>query len=245
MADRIQSVRLKIERAKEHITYLEGAIGEFRDSHPYTLVPKEKPEIGHTALCVEEVHPVPGRISLIIGDVVHNLRSSLDHLAWQLVEAGGGMPGRGTYFPISECVKKYTTTVTNGAIEGMPTGACKLIEASQRYVTGDDTLWHIHELDRIDKHRLLITAATLLNQWGVSTMGTLLFWDEEPFILEPGHVIVNIPTSTYGKYYKHFQLSVDVAFGQTEVAGCQPVVETLDQMADFVNAFVGTFEPFL
>jgi hypothetical protein len=245
MADRIQSVRLKIERAKEHITQLERAISEFRDSHPYTLVPKQKPEIEHTALCVGEVLPVPGRISTIIGDTVHNLRSSLDYLAWQLIEAGGGTPGRGTYFPISESVEKYTSAIAKGTIKGMPTGACKLVEAGQRYVTGDDTLWHIHELDRSDKHRLLITATTSLNQWGVSTMGTRLFWDEEPFILEPGHVIVNMPTSTYGKQYNRFQLWVDVAFGQTEVEGCKPVLETLHQMADFVNAFIGTFEPFL
>jgi hypothetical protein len=180
-----------------------------------------------------------------MGDVVHNLRSSLDHLAWQLVEAGGGTPGRQTYFPITESVKKYKAAIKSGAIEGMSAGARKLVEASQRYATNDDTLWNIHELDRIDKHRLLIPVATSLNQWGVSVLGTKLYWSKERFVLEPGYEIASMPTSTYEEHHKHFTLSVDVAFGQTEIIGGKPVLETLHQMARFVKAFVGAFEPFL
>jgi len=243
---RIDSIHLKIERAKEHIGQLESAISDFRNSHPYTLVPQEKPHIEHTALCVGEVHPVPCRISLIIGDVVHNLRSSLDHLAWQLVEAEGAIPTSKTHFPISESVQKYASAVANGAIKGVSTHASKLIEASQRYVTNDDTLWNIHQLDRIDKHRLMITGAAALRQWGVSVMGVDMFWSNTPFVLEPGYEVVNIPTSTYGEYQKHFKLSVDVAFGQAEIVKGEPVLETLQSMAEFVeNVLVVNFAPLL
>src|SRR5919199_1097563 len=38
------------------------------------------------------VPAVPPVLSAIIGDAIHNLRVSLDHLAWQLVIATGGTP---------------------------------------------------------------------------------------------------------------------------------------------------------
>jgi hypothetical protein len=43
--------------------------------------------------------------------------------------------------------------------EGIPAGAVKLIEATKPYKGGYDNLWILHELNNIDKHRLLITAA--------------------------------------------------------------------------------------
>jgi hypothetical protein len=61
--------------------------------------------------------------------VAHNLRSSLDHLAWQLVEANGGAPsdkpGQQTAFPIRDVLPESPT---------------------------DANLWHLHRLDIIDKH---------------------------------------------------------------------------------------------
>lgn len=42
----------------------------------------------------------PIRPSIISGDMVHNLRSALDHAVWQLVKVSGGQPGSWTYFPI-------------------------------------------------------------------------------------------------------------------------------------------------
>jgi hypothetical protein len=91
-ADRIRGVCLKIERAKEHIRDLDAAIGDFLRDEPYRLGAKPHPvaEIKHTTLYVAEVKPITSRLSLLIGDAIHNLRSALDHLAWQLVEGGGG-----------------------------------------------------------------------------------------------------------------------------------------------------------
>src|SRR5579864_4992836 len=98
--DRIHGIRLKIERAKEHIRDLDAAIKRFVQEQPYTLgaKPHRIPEIEHTTLYVAEVKPIPDCISLIVGDAIHNLRSALDHLMWQLVEAAGGSPDRNIYF---------------------------------------------------------------------------------------------------------------------------------------------------
>lgn len=61
----------------------EGTIGT--KPHPVA-------QIHHTTLYVAGVQPVPDDIKLVVGDAIHNLRSSLDHLAWQLVEATDPAP---------------------------------------------------------------------------------------------------------------------------------------------------------
>jgi len=247
---RIDGIRLKIKWAKKHISNLDAAIRSFCDSEPYTLGVEEKPTISHIALKVARVQPIPTDFALIIGDAVHNLRSSLDHLAWQLVEAGGGSPNKDTYFPICygpQGCQQYASAIGKGEIDKMRPGAEKLLRSVQPYVSGDNTLWHIHELDRWDKHRLILTVVTTLNDWRiVFGPGREIAFPETPVPLEAGYEIVNIPTSTYRREtHEDFKLGLDIAFGQSEIVAGKPVLETLNGMADFVGSIVTQFERFM
>lgn len=44
---------------------------------------------------------------MLVGDYVHNVRSALDHVVWQLVIANRGAPGRHTQFPIALTEKHW------------------------------------------------------------------------------------------------------------------------------------------
>jgi hypothetical protein len=127
--NRIHGIRLKIERAKKHIRDLDTAIQAFVLNKPYRLEVKPHPiaEIQHTTLYVAEIKPVPQEISLIVGDAIHNLRSALDHLAWQLVEAGGGTPDRNTYFPICDSAQQYASAMGNREIQKIAPEARNII----------------------------------------------------------------------------------------------------------------------
>ena len=48
-----------------------------------------------------EVPTAPISWSVSFGEILYNLRSSLDHLVWQLVLANGQTPGRHNAFPIT------------------------------------------------------------------------------------------------------------------------------------------------
>lgn len=241
-------IQLKVERAKEHIRHLDAAISTFCKSQPYTIGFKKHPQIDWTTLYVANAKAVPNSIALVTGDAVHNLRSSLDHLAWQLVKANGGKPDVRTYFPISETAEKYASALKKGAIKGVCVGAEKLIGDIQRYVTSDDTLWHIHELDRIDKHRLVITVGSSVGAWGVDTSAKQTVWFNNISLvsLVRGYEIVNIPTSTYSREkHENFKLHLTVAFGESEVIAGKPVLPTLQEMAKFVENLIPKFLPFL
>jgi hypothetical protein len=248
---RIDGIRLKVERAKKHVFDMDAAIRSFCESKPYTIgaKPHSVPAIQRTTLYIASVKPIPGHIALIIGDAVHNLRSALDHLAWQLVEAGGGTPNPHTYFPIfygSDGPHKYASAVGSGEIKKMPVGAEKLINSVQPYLTGDNTLWLINELDRVDKHRLVITVGSLLTAWQVSSGGMIIPFPQNPRPLVLDDEITNIPTSTYkGQKHDDFDLGIDIAFGEPEVAEGKSVLDTVNKMTDFVDGILPNFEPFL
>jgi hypothetical protein len=48
-----------------------------------------------------------GEIGVIAGDAVHNLRSALDHLAWQLALLNTAKPHPRTQFPIARSESEF------------------------------------------------------------------------------------------------------------------------------------------
>lgn len=241
---RIDAIRLKSERAKEHIRNLDARIAEFRDRHPYEIAAKPHPvaQIEHTTLYVKSLSSPPTDLGLIIGDVVHNLRSAFDHLAWHLVERGGGTPNKDTYFPICwnpKGAEKFASACGKGEIKKIPKGAEKLLLDVQPYMSGDDTLRVIHELDIHDKHRLLITVATGYKEWSVTVGGGVVIpfeqWNVVP--LEAGDHITNLPTSTYEREpHENYKLRIEVAFGQTEIVERKAVLPTLRNLRNSQTA---------
>lgn len=80
-------VHLKFQRAREHVAELERRVGEFLDSMPFEVYEEEEQETGDLLYRVRVHRQPPPELSVVIGDLVHNCRTALDHLAWQLVLA--------------------------------------------------------------------------------------------------------------------------------------------------------------
>jgi hypothetical protein len=111
--DRWESSRLKIEWAEKHIMQLYLMFRNFSETDFYTLSVKEDPgklthsldfDMNLAALNFEYA-------ALIIGDALHNLRSALDHLYYQVVLACGGKPTKWTIFPIRDTREELETRV--------------------------------------------------------------------------------------------------------------------------------------
>jgi hypothetical protein len=90
---------LKMRRADEHFNTLQEYIRGFLDSGPYKII--HEPKWNQYIVRVKVHKWPPHEWSPVIGDIVHNTRSTLDHLAWQLVKRNGKEPKPGTtQFPI-------------------------------------------------------------------------------------------------------------------------------------------------
>jgi hypothetical protein len=99
----------KAWRGFDHYDALRRSITELRDAGEYArfedLLSKdpERPGIWTCRTVVAEVLEPPLKLATMIGDVVHNLRSSLDHLVFELAflgQRGKKVPGR-VAFPVS------------------------------------------------------------------------------------------------------------------------------------------------
>jgi len=100
--EHLNGALLKFRRGREHAQVVQLLIGQFLQSDPYRVVPETDPKASHGFIFRASVREQPPLVwGPIIGDVAHNWRSSLDHLAWQLVKVrGNGKPYRRTQFPI-------------------------------------------------------------------------------------------------------------------------------------------------
>ena len=229
MPDRIDLIRLKIERAKEHIRNLETEVRAFLTTKPYRVGTKHKPETGQLVYYLVDVKPVPLRIAVMAGDALQNLRSALDHLAWQLVLANGRNPMSRTAFPIYDDLAKYKSESLR-QVQGMSNAAIKAIDAVKPYKGGNDTLWRLHRLNNVDKHRFVITAglafrsinlgahvfATLAAQnsafANMETIHAFFKTADRMFPLKAGdELFIDAPD---GKVNEKMQFRFDVAFGE-------------------------------
>jgi hypothetical protein len=111
--------------------------------------------------------PCPPMWGIVIGEILHDIRSALDHLIYQLViYATDTAPGdrSRTQFPIFDDNNEYAKHRPK-MLKGVGSKATALIEAFQPFSTGESTsspLWHLNELSNVDKHRTLhLTGGTL------------------------------------------------------------------------------------
>jgi len=87
---RLARIRLKVERAKQHIGDLNTGLKAFLGSNPYIVGAQRDPQTRRPIYYLAAVREVPTPISLLAGDIIQNLRSALDHLAFQLYMLGPG-----------------------------------------------------------------------------------------------------------------------------------------------------------
>jgi hypothetical protein len=95
----LDGARIKLARAEVHLKELEGRLQDWQVSKPYSVTGAIEPD-NRDQLWKVATEPMPPPDLAVIGDILFNLRSALDHLAWQLVLRANGRPDRRTEFPI-------------------------------------------------------------------------------------------------------------------------------------------------
>ncbi|MEZ2345353.1 hypothetical protein [Microcoleus sp.] len=154
----------KINRAKEHHESLKTNVNEFLESANKSLTQSSYHSDDGLRVILRATCPleVNLKISVIAGEIVHQLRSSLDHLLCALIYQAGHSPGRTTQFPICTSRESYEEQVKRGRIKGVSPAAEKLIEQSQPFTnpTPNETIINVvSTLNNWDKHNALVISA--------------------------------------------------------------------------------------
>jgi hypothetical protein len=201
----LDGVFAKVVRAYQHLQEFHKALGDFQDGSPYAsaLTLNENPEL--VDLTIRPV-PFPAELPILLGDWAHNLRSALDHLAWQLViDHGGNAPNKHTSFPIflerlDERGRERNIRITPKVSDDVLT----FIKEAQPFNVAapndprTHTLGALAQINNIDKHRQLpfIRGAVLNGVYAMfSPNGPIISAGDFNFDSQDGAVIATVPRS--------------------------------------------------
>ena len=228
--DRLALIRIKIKRAYQHLAELDNAVLEADETSFKTVssnFDSEKPTL--------ESFPVifyRDDLPAIAGDVIHNLRCALDHLAYQLVLVGGTREGRwqDIQFQISDSREHYETRKLR-QVDGMGPEAKDAIDRLKPYKGGNDCLWLLHRLDNTDKHSSILSVG--FYQLVIGKTASVTLRTDDPFFTSIGSPKPN--------------QNVNVANVESlpAVGKNNALLPTLYQLAEFVGTTVNDFRPLL
>jgi hypothetical protein len=251
----------EVEQGRKHIRDLEATIQAFYQTGPYVVRTKRDPQSRRLIYYVASVREAPPVLAAVAGDALQNLRSALDHLAYELVllGTGGRGPTRHVYFPISDDAAKYKTE-TPGKVQGMRPEAMKAIDAIKPYGGGNDVLWRLHKLNNVDKHRTLILVGSAYRSANLGAHVSEMMRKLQPdipipkidayfrpadrlFPLKVGdELLIDAPDAEESP---GMDFQFDVAFGEPGIVEDAPLLEALQEMAGVVADAIGQLRPLL
>lgn len=199
--DRLAAIRTKFGWAARQSVEIESAIDAFLANADYTL--SLDIQFPWSSLSLSKVPPVPTDVRLLFGDYVHNLRSVLDQLVWNLaaLNLGNGRPGRSVAFPVATDRSDWEGA-RNRQLRGVPEPWHDVIEWAQPFNVdppSEHPLYYLHHLDVASKHHQVVgfglTLASIPDPEIITNrpMGPLdrirVVQLPGPFDLKPGEVL--------------------------------------------------------
>lgn len=272
MISRLQS---KLERAEEHLRALRTRWAAFQEN-AYPVTFKDDTNSGCRIYTLQYAMPVPEDISWMVGDAAHNLISALDHVAYRLVfvHTGGSGPFTNVYFPVAKTVKHFGCKLTRTSeheasggrvIQRLNQKAIKAIQAIEPYEGGKgEVLSHVHQLDIIDKHHMLLTVGSM-NRLQTMPPSEIAYYrktfldsglddDLTPeftsraflaeairvkFPLKTGDELARVP---FAEVDENMYFAFEVAFGEPEVLKGKPIIVTLYRADQLIRNIIRDFD---
>lgn len=149
----------KIERAKTQINDLDIAIKAFFASVGYEIVSECYPEADEEVWSFQLRGKLTHDLSVRAGEILHNLRSSLDQMLGEVVVKVTKRSESGVEFPFGLDFGEFETSL--GKQKKLPADAIQMIRNLQPYNGGDPLLWLLHSTNRRDKHRMGLVPVNL------------------------------------------------------------------------------------
>jgi hypothetical protein len=145
----------RVDRAEEHLADLQRRTDGFRQDYIESVQFYFEPDPPYRAY---ERHPhvLPSPrpiVSIVLGEICYNLRSSLDYLIFELAKFDSGAAQENTQFPIDDTPKKFAGHIPS-RLKGVSLAHVAMIEELQPY-KGCAWTKTLREISNPDKHRML------------------------------------------------------------------------------------------
>jgi hypothetical protein len=251
----LKSVSLKLERAAGHLREIKAINATFADVElDMPFVRDEERGVGYFEVRLPEP---PAAIGLIVGDFLHNLRSCLDYLVWQVVRSNPPhTPSRRNMFPICQSQSAFDEQVKRRRLDGVPLEAVGVVKSLQPFDSPEHPLALLDELYNADKHRDLNLAIFVASDMDVVhlrndevVMRTILGGEDVRNGAVYGGITISLDAVPSGlKMEVVGRAAAFIAFKDLASQGDEPlpVVQTLEEMLSLlVNSVVPRFRLFV
>jgi len=256
MLTSIELARLKLARVAEHIKSIQGYIATYARSNPHRVTPQP-----HGTDKVSVGEEPPPEIAVLVGEAIYQIRSVMDHLAFDLVQTNAGniqLPEdweENCVFPLWLKLPKKPTTYNcfSHILPGISKAAFTFIEGVQPYrgAAINAHMGLLAHLSNIDKHRYpnLTKARLSVNESIVTSLG----WYTSVRRIDEGTELDSVPdTWIDGKEPVEVErsFSCSVSFAEPVLAEWTkyqvPVDETLQLLLhNATQIIVPAFDQFL
>jgi hypothetical protein len=166
MSSLFTGIHAKLDRSHETLMAVAAEIAHFfeEEAKPWRIDLRSEEGGLRFVWRAHEVRPPPARFSVMAGEIVHGLRSSLDHMVCAMVLARGNTIGAWHKFPVHYDSAKFFEAVKSRALDGISAPARSWIESLQPFadLQRNAIVGALHDYDVINKHRLLPLAQSVL-----------------------------------------------------------------------------------
>lgn len=228
-----------MERADHHINQFDAIVRRYVMANVKSLRPKRnnrRPRIigGH----------LPKHTSTIVGDAIHNIRTSLDHAYCALVTANGNTISRYTTFPFHKDRMSAKASLEGHIKSGLAPSADVInliLDVIQPFEDAGNDFYGIHALDIADKHHSLIPSDMVMGidqftlydaagskKHSISGMSLVI-----PDGYEKG--IMRVDGGDVAKLEGDPRAAFDICFGQGEFFERQSIIGTLQRLRELVR----------
>lgn len=256
-SNRLAIAKAKVHRVKGQIQELDREIRNFFEANDYDITSELNLDRTERIWRFRLRNKNTAHLSVLAGEIGHNLRSALDNLMCEISDLHTGRRDR-TYFPFGK-----TLDIFNGQIsqktKDLPASAITMICALRPYKGGNDLLWAIHDLNREDKHPGIDPISHVqglqIQQVSVTNGNVLIMGDRhfkhlhariytpKIFVVEKMHEDGEFLTTTpFAQVNFAGEPTFQVAFRSVDGFEREPVVEVLEMMRELVENIFAKFE---
>jgi hypothetical protein len=159
----LDGVWAKLRRAEAQLDEFQAILTAYIKQYEYTFARDKQPREGgwyHVRVVMPDP---PLDYGVLVGEYIHNLRSSLDHTVWQLVILNGRRPRGSNQFPVARSLAGWRKALCRHQLLGVSSQHAALIRRFQPFHRGDRAKYHplatLTSLSNEDKHRIVHAAS--------------------------------------------------------------------------------------
>lgn len=244
----------KLRRSDEHLAALYNEYAAYANSNPQSILGHRDTGDGKPGYTIHFPKEPSIHLSVVIGDVVQNMRAALDYIAHELTIANNVKPTRKTMFPIGLTEDDFLNqAITIKKLNTVSLRALKVVSAIQPYRMDNIDKARLHplhllaKLSNMDKHHTLALSAVAVGFRVTFTHpdGRTFLSEFKPGVVHDGAVVATMPADFFDeKIETHIQGSNSITFRDAPFRD-RDLFGTLQGIREFIGKVVlPAIEPF-